>query len=254
MPSKTIPETITPGELYVPNGRDAFTIEPGGMPNGDACLVVTGPTSGKGNYVAEQTAVLDKHYANPGSTPALTFSFWVKAPPYSETNAIAGIRPDQMMLGCTKTDIAITATTLSASALNNPLGALAWGFFVNAASGASQSNNIAFAATLRGADMITLNFALVPNQWNFVEVFKLNNASAIHYGWLNNVYIGLAQSGYGSGYTTYSATQKFSIGSFSQTTNFGSRAGTWRIGKIAIHSGGFSQLQRNALYNAMLNA
>lgn len=63
MPDYNIPESVIPGNLFVPSANDYFSIDAGGLPNGDDCLLISGATSS--DYKAYQTALLDGQHTGP---------------------------------------------------------------------------------------------------------------------------------------------------------------------------------------------
>lgn len=77
MSTYTIPEEIIGLPLFVPPGNDYFSIEDGGLPNGDDCLIVQGAVSR--SYKAFQAApTLSPNLFLSRNTNEWSVSFWFK--------------------------------------------------------------------------------------------------------------------------------------------------------------------------------
>lgn len=247
MPSYVIPEEVTGVPLFVPEANDFFSIEDGGLPNGDPCLVVHGDVSN--NYKAYQLApTLSKdifHLREGSLTGGWAMTCWLKL---SNLSVPANGRP---MFGCSNS-VASGGFTYGR---NNNIKFLV---------GTRNTNGI--AVTLQpGNDVVSpssaMNCYIYNNSaWNAVSgqwhLFTMNvYPSGGFYGGLTAVFLNDSNSSVSDSYGIglgggISATQYLHIGPYSN--NYVGRADEWRMAKWAFHDHPLNQTERTLLYDTMM--
>lgn len=215
MSSYTIPEEILGVPLFVPDQYDYFSVEAGGMPNGDDCLIVHGDVSNTYKaFIFAPTFV--GHDVLHSSLAVGAMTVWFKA---ANTSAF-GFPPQ---------DIMISPATRS--------GSFPWALCAGNGGSAitmNEDNNgreVAISGVRDGTwHMFTWQFGLGSGGRGFID----NNAS----GSDGDAFVGataastyLCIGAYVSGYTGYDAE--------------------WRIGKLAFHDHNLNLTERSILYNAM---
>lgn len=257
--SYVLPEEVTGIPLFVPTNYDYFSVESGGLPNGDDCLVVHGDVSQ--SYKAFQKAqTLSPNVFGVRNASGWSISFWIKA---GVISAATGIRAAQTIFAVESYDFN-WADPMTSTAENNARARFMWGFFHN---GGSTTPNIAFYRHIsarattglgnpRGGQYTQL--PLAADAWNFVVV-NISAASVSGnggtVGYVNlTEYQGQETFGNNSGtHEAITGVQYLSLGSYSNGADVGGRAGEWRIAKLAIHDHHLSSDERTLLYDAMVN-
>lgn len=254
--SYEIPELITGVPLFVPTANDFFSIEPGGLPNGDDCLVVHGDVSR--DYKAFQPA--QSLSPNVFLTRSATFSisFWINAGLITHD---AGWRGDQVIMAVMNANMN-TPSNLPQS-LGSGMGDQGYGqspWLIVAHGSATGSNcrigmvkathQYSFGSSGR---VLEVSAPLPQNQWAFV-VFQLSGLSTSIDCYVNlTQYAGSTSGGSGS-QIGVAGNQYFCIGSYSDQPNMNGRDGEYRLGKLAFHNHLLSTTERSMLYYSMLNS
>lgn len=229
----TIPEEIIPSTLTVPDANNYFDIEEGGLPNGDACLVVHGDVNR--NYKAHQAALtLTPNVFLSRSSGPWSLSFWFKCASATDPAATFG--------GISQTLMGVQSAA-GPSSYSDTINYV-WNI------GAVNIGATPYIALSMG-DGGTIHYTPVgvrDGQWHLiVYTFASGGTGAI------NSYVDtLAASGSGSAKSGTAAWtgMNFSIGAYGAHANSASYNKEWRIAKLAFHDHVLTLAERQALYTA----
>lgn len=249
MASYVIPEEIIPGQLFVPDAHDYFSIEANGMPNGDDCLVVHGDVST--NYKAFQPAqtVTPNLFKTVTQLMNFSISFWIKL---GSVTFVSNPTFASTIFGL--------MSSLNASVTNHEASALGatgeglWAFsaYSNTGIGFFECGYKPSGGTFnsRGAKRI-----LTADEWTLVVLghpgsgvgnpgIALNDEETYTGGW--------ARSDTSAASWTLSPNLKFGIGAYSDMGSVNAREGEYRLGKLAFHDHTLNETERLFLYHAMV--
>lgn len=244
MASYEIPEEIIGVPLFVPDGHDYFSIESGGMPNGDDCLVVHGDVSPY--YKAFQPA--------PSVSPDLfrdrtaggwAMVFWfrgglvtVVGTPFSPLNAVIAV-----------TSSTFTGNTVGGNANTSGYGrqtgatGIVWGV------GAS-NNSLGFGRPVTSQVTANWGTTITDNQWHMLVLNRNSNNSFALYKDNDATAVDTMTGSTASG----AASDPFlCIGSYSDNGDCQGRPGEYRLGKLSFHDHVLDQTERSLLWNAMMS-
>lgn len=232
MASYTIPEDVIGIPLFVPSAHDYFSIDVGGMPNGEDCLVVNGAVST--NYKAFQHAqVLTPAVFTSRQSADWTMSFWFKC----ATTTLSPL-PGHNGIQQTLMGVQTAVGPSSYSSTNDYV----WNIGrVNAGA----EGRLCFVANTGGGNCQTLA-DMCDDNWHLIT-FIADGSVTFKCYWDTN------ESGHSfsrSGVPASVANMYFSIGSYgSASPSFNQQ---WRLGKLAFHSHMLNVTERTLLYNQMM--
>lgn len=263
MASANIPENIIGVPLFVPSANNFFSIEAGGMPNGDSCLKVLGGTSQ--DYKAHQVAPVfsgtnDLFWSRvrtdtPSGPDGVTISFWYKA---SNTAAVTDGK-NGILMGGMNSSFGLNLNTGGSppyftSGGEGGLANMSW-FICENHSGSGCA--IRFFIPARAATTFgnwVADVTITPDTWTFLT-FAINRTGTIVKWAKNNdtVYTNGTTSFTGNGaHPDIAAGQFFCIGAYSDQSGVNGRAGDWYLGKLAFHDHELNATERSILYETMV--
>lgn len=267
MASFTIPELIIPGGLFVPDEYNYFSIESGGLPNGEDCLVVHGDVSQ--NYKAFQKApVLSPDLMNSKSAVGWAMSFWLKLG--NLTHASAGYQSNHHLIGVmgrtaanpangAGTGLMSVTPSWSSPTTDSISTNHLWGLVSHSNSAGNPVCRVGFInqthyrnAGLSGGQSNNWSTALTVDTWQQIIINFPVPAYTTPAGYLNTTAVtGAHSSGGFASLPVITDPMYFCIGSYSDTTEMNGRGGEWRIGKLAFHDTLLTLTDASMLYNAM---
>ena len=244
MPSQVIPESIAGNDLLAPDAYNFFSIESGGLPNGDDCLVIHGDVDNDYKAFINSPALtpdLFREYAGVHIAP-YAISFWIKAPAFTGTSMAV----DRALFGVCKATGEPQAAAHGANAL--------WTV------GIAGSGNVFYCRGYQsGASSYIIYIEAVgvrDGTWHFVcfnagtsngTTPNLNGEAFVDDGTTPTA---SDTSVNGSGAFPDPSDLYFSLGTYSDTaTSFNQE---WRLGKLTFHDHHLNATERAALYNAMV--
>ena len=254
MASYTIPESVIGVPLFVPDGNDRFSIEAGGLPNGDDCLKIAGNLGA--DYKAFMSApeitpnIFRQTYSYTDTTKTASIVFWAKFTSFAGMVAPNNHRPDQTLIQCATGDWAPTADG------NPSTGAVLWNIeaapthiTVARPVGEPTTNDYhgCFSDTVTTGDWHMFTVVLGYNEssgslsWRSTEIYiddNVSNTSTMNYETSTSGNLNLSNA-------------KFCIGSYSDQGDCQSAAIEWYLGKFSVHAGYLNPTERALLYNAM---
>lgn len=256
MASYTIPEHVIPGELFVPDGHDYFSIESGGLPNGDDCLVVHGDVST--DYKAFQPAPALSPDMFRDKRVLCCMTFWIKLSAITPPGS--GYRCDRTLFGVMNSSFA--GDTVTGGQMGTP----------STGQGARGFNNITWLVVATGATSIGIfrarnqysfgnggsiqaaSVTIPEDTWTMVT-FRLDasDGQQAKYALNDDVeYVNTTTSDFGSD-IAQASNPYFCIGAYSDAnpTNVTGRDGEWRLGKLAFWDHALNATERALLFKAM---
>lgn len=265
MATNTLPETVLGIDLFIPSAHNYFSVDSGGLPNGDSCLVVHGDVSR--NYKAFiQAPVLspDVFLNRINSTGTWSMSFWFKG----SNITYSTVANSQVLFG-------VMTSRFTETGVLPRGGSVDWMWSISATTGtAGTSNPIRFRKPrCYGGGSPSYaewsGFASPPpDKWIFVVIEQtVSSASSSSGGgapcfiWTraedqvtetsNSCSAGSIGSA-ASNLPNYADEQYFCIGAYSSESPIQSRDGEWRLGKLAFHDHILSLTERAMLFNSMV--
>lgn len=225
MASYVIPEEIIGIPLFVPDTYDYFSIDSGGLPNGDDCLVVHGDVSQ--TFLAFQKAqtLSPNVFLSRASTWSMTF--WLKAPGSGGGSGQMG-------------RFQIISVQNASYNVDSTIGSNAvW--MIGADSLTSATLAFSFGA---GANRID---GYRDDTWHLITVDHRSNVSdgAV---WRDT---SLSSGTIGANNSAVNPNMFLTIGSYSKLGNMNGYDREFRIGKLAFHDHLLNSTERALLYNAM---
>jgi hypothetical protein len=247
MASFQLEENVIGIPLFVPDAYNFFSIDPGGMPNGDDCLIIHGDVNT--SYKAFQRAqtvspnlFVSKDYATVLTQMAIVF--WIKSSPVTisgsglNTAIIMSVMLNTAAPSSTSSSTwmqdASVWTIAASSTGTNQLGM----YKITAASGGGSGGQFLATPPTDTWTMVTMN----PSQATDGGIYLNDNASPTQ-AW--------STSGNGTFPTTSVANCFFSLGSYANHANLSGRSGEYRLGKLSFHDHHLNATERALLYNAM---
>jgi hypothetical protein len=268
MASVTIPEEIVGIPLFVPSSNNFFSVESGGLPNGEDCLKVLGGTSR--DYKAFQNAETLVPDVFRSVLSRWSMTFWYKA------SNITGASTDginQFLMGVMNNLYAPSISAPSVAAFAGNANVI-WA--ITASPGNSVSGNrIQFSMWLTSSFGPTVHYGifldtpLTAGSWNLITItVECLAVGGSTYGLGGNLYIddsptaaashgnanGVGYPGLPSRFGTsppISPVLYFSLGSYSDGGAANGRDGDWYLGKLAFHDHILNATERASLFLAM---
>ena len=238
--AKIITEVLESADLFAGGADDSFEIEPGGMPNGDACLLVRGDLTQDYRAYADLSGIFTPDITD--ETPwSGTIICWLKL------GALGGSLGTASTADTIMSVQASTAPLQNVFAENTSTSYTSW----KMAAGGTDGLDVVFGTGWKSGGTKrweSCSQTLTADTWHQVAIsYKQGMGMSLDGGaYANNSWGSRTTASSGS-----SATE-FAIGSRSTESGVGGRAGQWRIGKISFHTGELTTSQLTDLYNEMM--
>lgn len=254
MASHYLPETVLDLELFIPETNDFFSIDAGGMPNGDDCLTVHGNVSRNYKAFVNASTLTPNIFLSRSDGP-WAMSFWFKG------------------ANITYSTITVSQTLFAVmnSLCQNGGTDAGQVWTVSSTAGvAATANPIRFhqqrSSPTTGTGSYDGSVLVAQNKWIFVVINKPFNTT----GGSGNNAVGTmytraedaeretpttltgAGSGSGSGSPGIGPGMKLCIGAYSDIGNANGRDGEWRLGKLAFHDHMLTLTERSLMFNSMV--
>jgi hypothetical protein len=243
MPTYQIPESILGQAFFVPSSHDFFSIDSGGLPNGDDALIVQGNVNRNYKAFCEPPVVTPAIFTDPGSF-GWAMTLWLKLGSHANL-ATASMLQSLLTLQLLDADESNPETTGG--------GASSFGMttFCLLALGTSGVKFFRFGAGGFAPAWTRLASGNLPvNTWTMLTI-NISTATAGEL-YLNNNRSPAGTSGNGNWYSPGSFLyKKLCIGAYSDHANWNGREGEWRIAKLAFHDHQLNQTERSLLYHSM---
>lgn len=224
MASYLIPEQIVGLPLFVPAANDFFSVDVGGMPNGENCLVMHGDVDRK--YKAFMVPPVLSPNVFWSRTAIHSQVFWLKAPSTAPSSINAGEHVMMSVESCLQDQT------------NPTFGPAVW--HIGAVSGGS--GRITYKA---GTASINIDGARTGG-WHMITI--TNDGTNLH-AYLDNSATDLGPAAVASATLT---NQILSIGGYSDVISVNhSLEHEWRLGKWSFHDHVLSAGERSTLFSAM---
>jgi hypothetical protein len=243
MPSKSLPELIEPGELFIPSTYESrFDVNLGVLPNGDDSLVIAKGLTAAGPYFAYQPAVLNTHYRRGIAAAAegegdMAISFWMRVP-----SAITAAGNTYLM--------GVGNASMTTAVNNN----YSWRIYYD-----TGVNSLVMAEHVDGANHSVVVFGTGRPAVNTWTLFVLNRWAPTNnrptWTMHMNTTVTVTGSGTANNQTgAVAADQRFWIGAHPNTLNAVTvnNVNGIEIAKVCIHGRNLTFDEREALYNSMV--
>jgi hypothetical protein len=228
MPSYTIPEEIVGVPLFVPSANDFFSVDVGGLPNGEDCLLISGGTNR--NYKAFMEAPTLTPNVFRSKTAVHSQVFWLKAPVAVTSNSNAG----EHIMMCVQ-EVTDPQT--------NP--AFSTGTWCIGAGG-----NVGRIQFKQGVSGLSLNIEGARTAgWKMVTI--TNNGTTIA-TYLDDVEAAAASGSIAGGAVTATGLV-LCIGAYSDVGSVNSYEHDWRLGKWQFFDHVLNATERAILYHTMIS-
>lgn len=236
--SYLIPEEIIGVPLFVPDEFDYFQVEAGGLPNGDACLIVNGAVSQ--DYKAFQPApTLSPNLFRSRNTNEWSCSFWFKAAAGAVTSTNG---PHNNVLFSVQTRPGV-------STYSN-LGTYVWNVVAYDEGGGGVNQRIAICASDAGG--MAMTEVVRDGNWHLIVInVSTGAAGAIDCYTDASVNPPSALSSTKSGTVSITDDLYFGLGAYGIHANSRGFGRQWRIGKLMFHDHKLTWSERIALMSAM---
>lgn len=245
MPSYNIPETVVGTDLFVPESDDQFTVNVGGLPNGDDCLTIHGDVDqGYRAYQGAQTVAGNPFTSRTDFNWSMSFWYKSEALPVSPGS---GYRCDNTLFGVMNANYQpATPGQIDTSYGTGYNHNILWAMVSVGTTG------LGFIRPLNGstygAGPLTLSVASLTPGWHHIVV-NITNASRgqmfVDATLVSDDSSGnMAGGGISNGF--------FSLGAYSQLTGVAGRGAEHDIGKLYFHNHALSETERQTLYTAMV--
>lgn len=248
----TIPEDVLGVPLYVPQQHNYFEIEDGGMPNGDACLVIRGDLSTDYKAFMRAPIMTPSDICNLGD---LTLQDeWAMSCWFKLSNLTGTPVDSAMMLGCSGYSSSAPASWTADRNPGFPFALMATNTVNTVRWAREPLNNIASPASSKTMIM-TPSFQLFQDYWflvviNITVVPLTSVTSSIFMDTYNNALTSDSAGGSAPGGSYSGVPRYLHIGAYH---NGGvGRADVWRMGKWAFHDHALTIAERLAMWQAMM--
>lgn len=246
--TKIITEVIQALDLFAGGVDDVFEIEPGGMPNGDECLVVRGDISQNGRAYDNVAGVTSPDIVSPTFVNAPgTIVLWLKLGSLGGSDLGTANTRNSILTVQNETSVvqnAIQETSVSVTG--------SWKICAGGIDGLTVVFGTSWKSSGGTKQYRGTSQVLTVDTWHMMAISNVTGAtSGIRSSLDGGPYINPAGSSRSTSSSASSASE-LAIGSRSTATGVGLRPGVWRIGKVSFHAGLLTQPQLVDLYDSMM--
>lgn len=228
MPSYTIPEEIVGIPFFVPSANDFFSVDVGGLPNGEDCLIIHGDTSRNFKAFMEAPTLTPNVFKS--KTAVHSQVFWLKAPTTVTSNANAG---EHIMMCVQEPTDGQTNPSFSS------------GTWCIGAGG--NTGRIQFK---QGVNGLSLNVdGARTGGWKMITITNNGTSCSVY---LDDVEAAVA-TGAIAGTAVTATGLMVCIGAYSDIGSVNGYEHEWRLGKWSFHDHVLNATERAILYNTMMS-